>query len=186
MPPEGEWYNRIVRLMADRSRGESSMSECTHDCSTCQSDCASRKPESLQAPQNAASQVKKVIGVVSGKGGVGKSLVTSLLATLTRRRGASTAILDADVTGPSIPRMFGVKDNMAYIDCPDCGKRLYPFGEGKTRQAAEKHGIPLLAQLPIDPHISHMSDTGTIELYKEAWMDAAVDAVEKCPVRVVK
>lgn len=279
------------------------MSDCTHDCSTCQSDCASRKPESLQAPQNAASQVKKVIGVVSGKGGVGKSLVTSLLATLSRRRGASAAILDADVTGPSIPRMFGVKEkamgcdegifpvqtktgirlmsinlllendtdpviwrgsliagtvkqfwtdvlwgdvdymyvdmppgtgdvpltvfqslpvsgiiivaspqelvgmivekavnmakmmdvpvlgmveNMAYIDCPDCGKRLYPFGEGKTRQVAESHGIPLLAQLPIDPHISHMSDTGTIELFNEDWMDAAVDAVEKCPVRVVE
>lgn len=279
------------------------MSDCTHDCSTCQSDCASRKPESLQAPQNAASQVKKVIGVVSGKGGVGKSLVTSLLATLSRRRGASAAILDADVTGPSIPRMFGVKEkamgcdegifpvqtktgirlmsinlllendtdpviwrgsliagtvkqfwtdvlwgdvdymyvdmppgtgdvpltvfqslpvsgiiivaspqelvgmivekavnmakmmdvpvlgmveNMAYIDCPDCGRRLYPFGEGKTRQVAESHGIPLLAQLPIDPHISHMSDTGTIELFNEDWMDAAVDAVEKCPVRVVE
>ncbi len=279
------------------------MSDCTHDCSSCQSDCASRKPASLQAPQNAASQVKKVIGVVSGKGGVGKSLATSLLATLTRRRGASTAILDADVTGPSIPRMFGVKEkamgcdegilpvetktgirlmsinlllendtdpviwrgsliagtvkqfwtdvlwgdvdymyvdmppgtgdvpltvfqslpvsgiiivaspqelvgmivekavnmakmmdipvlgmveNMAYMTCPDCGKRLYPFGEGKTREAAESHGIPLLARLPIDPHISHMSDTGTIELFNEDWMDAAVDAVEKCPVRVVE
>ena len=86
------------------------MSECTHDCSTCKSDCASKKsPESLLAPQNAASNVRRVIGIVSGKGGVGKSTVTSALATLMRRRGYETAILDADVTGPSIPRAFGLR-----------------------------------------------------------------------------
>ncbi len=82
---------------------------CTHDCSTCSANCSSRKPESLLAPQNKLSNVKKVIGVVSGKGGVGKSLVTSMLAVLSARRGYSTAILDADVTGPSIPKIFGVK-----------------------------------------------------------------------------
>ena len=87
------------------------MSECTHDCSTCGADCASRnKPESLLEAQNAFSNVKKVIAVVSGKGGVGKSLVTSLMAVLTKRNGSSTAILDADITGPSIPKMFGVHD----------------------------------------------------------------------------
>ena len=87
------------------------MSECTHDCSSCSADCASRnKPESLLEAQNAFSNVKKVIAVVSGKGGVGKSLVTSLLAVLTKRNGHSTAILDADITGPSIPKMFGVHD----------------------------------------------------------------------------
>ena len=84
------------------------MSECTHDCSTCQNKCSSAKPESLLAPQNAGSNVKKVIGIVSGKGGVGKSLVTGLLATLTARNGHTTAILDADITGPSIPKAFGL------------------------------------------------------------------------------
>ena len=87
------------------------MSECTHDCSSCGADCASRnKPESLLEAQNAFSNVKKVIAVVSGKGGVGKSLVTSLLAVLTRRNGHSTAVLDADITGPSIPKIFGVHE----------------------------------------------------------------------------
>ncbi len=83
--------------------------ECTHNCSTCASStCSSRTAESLLAPTNAASSVKHVIGVVSGKGGVGKSLVTSMLATLMQRRGYRTAILDADITGPSIPRAFGI------------------------------------------------------------------------------
>lgn len=85
------------------------MSECTHDCSTCSENCGSRDPKSLLAPANAASNIKKVIGVVSGKGGVGKSLVTSLLAVTMARREYTTAILDADVTGPSIPRLFGLK-----------------------------------------------------------------------------
>ena len=84
--------------------------ECTHDCSTCGSDCASRKePQSLLAPANKLSNVKKVIGIVSGKGGVGKSLVTSMMAVLSARRGHKTAILDADITGPSIPKIFGTK-----------------------------------------------------------------------------
>ena len=82
---------------------------CTHDCSTCGADCPSKKqPESLIEPQNALSNVKKVIGVVSGKGGVGKSLVTSLLAVEMSRRGYKTAVLDADITGPSIPQIFGL------------------------------------------------------------------------------
>ena len=85
--------------------------ECTHDCSSCGSACASRqKPQSLLAPANAGSRVKKVIGVVSGKGGVGKSLVTSMLAVTMQRRGFKTAILDADITGPSIPKCFGIHE----------------------------------------------------------------------------
>ena len=88
------------------------MSEnCTHDCSSCGESCPSRssqaKPD-FSAPANAHSHVKHVIGVVSGKGGVGKSLVTSMMAVAMRRRGLSTAILDADITGPSIPKAFGV------------------------------------------------------------------------------
>ena len=275
------------------------MSECSHDCSTCGADCASRnKPESLLEKQNAYSNVKKVIAVVSGKGGVGKSLVTSLLATLTRRNGASSAILDADITGPSIPKMFGVRDkamgtedgilpaesrtgvkmmsvnlllendtdpviwrgaliagtvkqfwtdvqwgdvdymfvdmppgtgdvpltvfqslpvdgiiivtspqelvgmivekavnmakmmnipvlgiveNMSWITCPDCGRKIFPFGESKTAQVALAHGIPLLAQLPVDPKLAKACDTGVIELFNEDWMEPVVRAVEDCP-----
>ena len=92
-------------------KDESTMSEnCTHDCSSCGMDCPSRQnPQSFLEKTNDLSHVKKVIGVVSGKGGVGKSLVTSLLATTLRRRGNEVAVLDADITGPSIPKCFGMK-----------------------------------------------------------------------------
>ena len=276
------------------------MSECTHDCSTCGVDCPSREPQSLQAPLHAGSRVKKVIGVVSGKGGVGKSLVTGLTAVLTRRNGHETAILDADITGPSIPKMFGVRgpamgdgeailpavsrtgikmmslhlllendtdpviwrgslisgtvkqfwtdvhwgevdymfvdmppgtgdvpltvfqslpvdgllivtspqelvsmivekavnmadmmnipvlgivENMSYLVCPDCGKKIYPFGESVTAQAAAAHQLPVLARLPIDPALARACDTGVIELFNENWMDDVVKAVENCPKR---
>ena len=85
------------------------MSECTHNCSTCGENCASRDPKSFLAPLNKDSSVKKVVAVVSGKGGVGKSLVTGLMSVLMRRRGRSVAVLDADITGPSVPKMFGVR-----------------------------------------------------------------------------
>ncbi len=83
---------------------------CTHDCSTCSSNCSSRDAgaPTFEAPR-ADSKIKHVIGVVSGKGGVGKSIVTSMLAVIMQRRGLKTAILDADITGPSIPKAFGVK-----------------------------------------------------------------------------
>ena len=82
------------------------MAECSHDCANCSQKCSK---ESLVLPANAGSAVKRVIGVVSGKGGVGKSLVTSMLAVTMRRRGYRAAILDADITGPSIPKAFGLK-----------------------------------------------------------------------------
>ena len=82
------------------------MSGCSHDCANCAEKCSK---ESLLEPMNQASRVKKVIGIVSGKGGVGKSLVTSMLAVTMQRRGYKTAILDADITGPSIPKAFGLK-----------------------------------------------------------------------------
>lgn len=85
--------------------------ECSHDCSSCSANCASRdqsKPESLIEAPHAGSEIKKVIAVVSGKGGVGKSLVTSLMAVNMKRRDYQTAILDADITGPSIPKAFGI------------------------------------------------------------------------------
>ena len=278
------------------------VSECTHDCSSCGADCASRnKPESLLEAQNAFSNVKKVIAVVSGKGGVGKSLVTSLLAVLAKRNSHSAAILDADITGPSIPKMFGIHDkamgtedgilpvesrtgvkmmsvnlllendtdpviwrgaliagtvkqfwtdvlwgdvdymfvdmppgtgdvpltvfqslpvdgiiivtspqelvgmivekaakmakmmnipvlglveNMSWIACPDCGKKIYPFGLSQTAKVALEEGIPLLAQLPVDPAIAKECDTGVIELFNEDWLNPVMDAVENCPKRM--
>lgn len=98
------------------------MSEsCNHDCSSCSASCAERKPDSLIEPQNKMSNVKKVIGVVSGKGGVGKSSVTSMLAVLMQRREFKTAILDADITGPSIPKCFGIKEK-----AHGCDDGLFP------------------------------------------------------------
>ncbi len=82
--------------------------ECTHDCSSCAADCPSKSGESLIEKPHELSHIKKVIAVVSGKGGVGKSAVTSMLAVATRRLGYNTAILDADITGPSIPKVFGL------------------------------------------------------------------------------
>ena len=87
------------------------MAECNHDCSSCSSNCSERKPESFLKELNPYSSVKKVIAVVSGKGGVGKSLVTSLLASEMQRRGHSCAVLDADITGPSIPKSFGIHEH---------------------------------------------------------------------------
>ncbi len=86
--------------------------ECTHDCSSCSANCSSRQPESLLAAPHEKSHIRKVIGVVSGKGGVGKSMVTSMLAVMLARRGLKTAVLDADITGPSIPKVFGVKGDV--------------------------------------------------------------------------
>ncbi len=268
------------------------MSECTHDCSTCQSKC---EQADLRAPMNAYSNVKHVIGIVSGKGGVGKSLVTSLMAVEMQRRGHAAAILDADITGPSIPRAFGVEDkamgnelgilpaqtaggirmmstnlllehdtdpvvwrgsliagtvkqfwtdvawgdvdymfvdmppgtgdvpltvfqslpvdgiivvtspqelvdmivakavnmakmmnvpilglveNMSFMLCPDCGRKIYPFGEGKTLRIAEEHSIPVLAQIPMDPSIAASCDAGRIESLRQNWMDGAADMLE--------
>ena len=277
------------------------MAECNHDCANCSSKCSSASPASLLAPANPESRVKKVIGVVSGKGGVGKSLVTGLLASATVRAGKTAGVLDADITGPSVPRMFGVDEpitgcdagmfpadsktgvrimsinllldndtdpviwrgsliagtvkqfwtdvcwgdvdclyvdmppgtgdvpltvfqslpvdgilivaspqelvgmivekavnmakmmnipvigiveNMAYMACPDCGKKLYPFGEGKTAEVAAKHGLPLLAQLPIDPAIAAACDAGKVEDVVVYELTNAVTAVLNCPNNV--
>lgn len=264
------------------------MSECTHDCSTCGADCASRDKKSLLEPVNKFSNVGKVYAVVSGKGGVGKSLVTGLLAVLSQRSAHKTAILDADITGPSIPNMFGLKgeafandagiipsvtktgievmsinlllpettepvvwrgpviagavkqfwtdvvwnqvdymfvdmppgtgdvpltvfqslpvdgiivvttpqelvgmvvekavkmarlmnipvlglvENMSYIQCPDCGKKLFPFGESRLEETAQRLGIPQVARIPINVKLSAASDKGMIELFEGDWLD---------------
>ncbi len=118
---------------------------CTHDCSTCSSECASKQPESLLKPLNEASRVNKVYAVVSGKGGVGKSTVTSMLSVLMNRRGYRTAILDADITGPSIPKMFGVTDK-----AESTGEMLLP---GRSKTGIEMMSINLLLPNESDPVI---------------------------------
>ena len=272
--------------------------ECTHDCSSCGSSCpdrpATQPTDFLEKPQK-LTHVKKIYGVVSGKGGVGKSLVTSMLATLSCRRGNKTAILDADVTGPSIPMAFGVHEhaygdengilpcvskmgvsimslnllteretdpvvwrgpviagmvkqfwtdviwgdvdimfidmppgtgdvpltvfqsipidgvivvttpqelvgmivekavrmagmlhipvlgiveNMSYISCPDCGKRIPIFGESRIEDVAEKLSIKTVAKLPIDPALTKLTDKGMIELFEGNWLDGMMNMLE--------
>ncbi len=120
------------------------MSECTHDCSTCSQNCASRKePESLIEKPHELSNIKKVIGVVSGKGGVGKSLVTTLLAVTMQRRGFKTAILDADITGPSIPKAFGIKEKALGTE-----NGILPC---KTKTGIEIMSVNLLLENDTDP-----------------------------------
>lgn len=271
------------------------MSDCTHDCSSCGESCGERTaPQDFRAPANGLSHIGKVIAVVSGKGGVGKSLVTSSLAVAMRRMGKTVGVLDADITGPSIPKAFGMHEkavgtenallpcvsstgievmsinlllddetdpviwrgpviggvvtqfwtdvlwdvdyllvdmppgtgdvtlsvfqsiplsgivvvaspqelvgmvvekavkmaekmavpivglveNMSYLVCPDCGRKIYLFGEGKCAEAAKKHGIPLLAQMPIDPQLAALTDEGRIEEFNGDWLADAVTALE--------
>ena len=273
------------------------MSEnCTHNCSTCGESCSSRTAEqtSFLEPLNPASSVKKVIGVVSGKGGVGKSLVTAMMAVKMNSKGKHTAILDADITGPSIPKAFGLNnnmvmmtkdnlmipatsalgidimsanllldndtdpvirrgpviagavkqfwnetlwedvdymfvdmppgtgdvpltvfqslpvngiiivtspqelvsmivakavkmaqkmnipiiglvENMSYLECPDCGKKISVFGESHIDEIAKKYNIPVLAKLPIDPKVAEHVDNGTIEYLERDWFDLAAE-----------
>ena len=119
------------------------MSSCNGNCSECGSDCADRKPESLLAELNPNASVKKVIAVVSGKGGVGKSTVTSMLAVAMAREGKRVGILDADITGPSAPTAFGV------TECQGADESgLYP---ALTRTGIQVMSINLLLDNPADP-----------------------------------
>ncbi len=120
------------------------MSSCSGNCASCaSSDCGDRKAESLLAQPNAKSSVKKVIAVVSGKGGVGKSTVTSMLAVAMARRGKRVGILDADITGPSIPTAFGV------TECRGAGQDgLYP---ALTQSGIQVMSINLLLDDSTDP-----------------------------------
>ena len=271
------------------------MSECTHNCSTCGESCGERtEPQSLLKEHNPKARVGKVYGIVSGKGGVGKSMVTSQLAVTMRRRGYEVGVLDANITGPSIPKAFGVHEraegspdgifprysrtgiqvmsvnlllenetdpviwrgpvisgvvqqfwtdvlwhcdylfvdmppgtgdvslsvfqsipldgiiivaspqelvsmvvekavkmaemmnvpivgiveNMSYVACPDCGRKIHLFGEGKTAEAAARHGLPVLAEMPIDPALAALTDAGNIEAFQGAWLDGAADKLE--------
>ena len=120
------------------------MSECTHDCSTCSQSCGDRtQPQSFLEKPHELSNIKKVIGVVSGKGGVGKSMVTSLLAVTMQRRGFKTAVLDADITGPSIPKAFGLHEK-AMGD----NNGIYPV---MTKTGIEVMSVNLLLPDETDP-----------------------------------
>ena len=79
--------------------------------------------------------------------------------------------------------VLGIVENMSWIACPDCGKKIYPFGEGKTLQVAQAHSLPLLAQLPIQPELASACDKGLVELFNENWLDGAADVVEHTPAR---
>ena len=104
--------NVIIRARFVNLEGEIILPGCNNDCEHCGSSCGDRTAESLLFQTNINSSIKNVIGIVSGKGGVGKSLVTSLLASELRKRGERTSILDADITGPSIPKMFGLHETV--------------------------------------------------------------------------
>ena len=271
---------------------------CTHNCETCGENCASRKttPADFREPPHALSSIKKVIGVVSGKGGVGKSMTSAMLAVLLNRRGYKTGVLDADITGPSIPKLFGIHgrahadevgcypvqsrtgidvmsvnlllehesdpvvwrgpiiagtvkqfwqeviwkdvdflfvdmppgtgdvpltvfqtlpvdgivvvaspqelvslivakavnmanmmnipvlglvENMSYVLCPDCGKKIDVFGESHVAETAAEFGVPVLARIPIDPQLARQADLGVIESFEGDMLDGAADAIEK-------
>ena len=119
------------------------MSSCNGNCSTCGSDCGERKAESLLAALNPKSSVKKVIAVVSGKGGVGKSTVTSMLAVAMARKGKRVGVLDADITGPSAPTAFGVTECQGATE-----EGLYP---ALTRSGIQIMSINLLLDDPSAP-----------------------------------
>lgn len=120
------------------------MSECTHDCSSCSKECGSRtQPDSFLVKPMEGTAVKKVIAVVSGKGGVGKSMVTSILSVLANRKGYKTAVLDADITGPSIPKSFGFHGR-AYAD--DNG--LIP---AETKTGIKLMSLNMLVENETDP-----------------------------------
>lgn len=122
------------------------MSEnCSQSCSTCGSDCAERKekPTDFSEKPHELSRIKKVIGIVSGKGGVGKSLVTSMLAVTMNRNGFKSAILDADITGPSIPKAFGLKERAVANEIG-----LFPV---KSKTGIDIMSINLLLEDATDP-----------------------------------
>ncbi len=143
------------------------MSECTHDCGSCNQNCSDREQSFIEKP-NELSDIKKVIGVVSGKGGVGKTLVTSMLAVNMQRKGYRTAVLDADITGPSIPKAFGVKqkamgDNTGIIPV-------------KSKTGIELMSINLLLPSDTDPVV--WRGPVIASAVKQFWTDVIWDDVD--------
>jgi Mrp family chromosome partitioning ATPase len=123
----------------------------------------------LREPGNPLSNVKKVIGIVSGKGGVGKSMVTSLLAVLSNRKGLSTAILDADITGPSVPKAFGLTQRAESMD----GKNILPV---RTKKGIKVMSINLLLEDATQPVIWRGPILAGV--VKQFWSDVVWDKVD--------
>ena len=144
------------------------MSDCTHDCATCAENCGDRDPKSFIKPTNPFSSIKKVIAIVSGKGGVGKSMVTALMAQAMQKRGHKTAILDADVTGPSIPQMFGIHENAKGSE-----EGIYP---AVTKSGIEMMSVNLLLPNEDDPVVWRGPViAGTVEQF---WTDVIWNEVD--------
>ena len=142
---------------------------CTHDCSSCGESCNSRtEPQSLLAPQNSMSQIKKVIGVVSGKGGVGKSLVTSLMAAGVQKEGYRCAVLDADITGPSIPKLFGIHEKAAATD--------YGIIPAVSKKGTKLMSVNLLLENDTDPVVWRGPVIGGT--VKQFWTDVIWEDVD--------
>ena len=146
------------------------MSEnCNHDCSSCSANCSSRKPGQMPKDKpHLRSRIKHVIGVVSGKGGVGKSFVTALLATEMTRRGYSCGVLDADITGPSIPKMFGIHERATGDQ-----DGIYPV---KSQEGVQVMSLNLLLEKETDPVIWRGAlITGTV---RQFWTDVIWEDVD--------
>ena len=146
------------------------MPECDHNCAGCSLECGERaEPQSFLAPQNANSNIKKVIAVVSGKGGVGKSLTTSLLAVNARRDGKTVALLDADVTGPSIPTIFGLHEMATASET-----EIFPV---LTSSGIEAMSLNLLTEDPAEPVIWR----GPVlsGLIKQFWSDVCYGDIDE-------
>lgn len=147
------------------------MSEhCNQNCGACSEDCQDRQNNlpDFAADLNERSRVKHVIGVVSGKGGVGKSLVTSMLAVAMNRIGYRSAILDADITGPSIPTLFGIREKAT-----GGGEVLYPV---KTKTGIQIMSINLLLEHDTDPVVWRGPIVASI--VKQFWSDVIWDDVD--------
>ena len=144
------------------------MTNCTHDCSTCSQNCGERNKQSLVKPLHEGARVNKVIGVVSGKGGVGKSLVTSLLAVAMQQKGYKCAVLDADITGPSIPQAFGIHEK-AMGD----GKVIFPV---QTNSGIQLMSINLLLEEETDPVVWRGPVIGGA--VQQFWTDVAWNDVD--------
>ena len=132
----------MIYYKSIKKNGVSTVSqECNHDCESCQQECDER---SFLAPMNKHSHIKKVIGVVSGKGGVGKSSITSLLASIKQREGYQVAVLDGDITGPSLAKVFGVEDTQIYSN----GEEIFPT---QTEYGMKVMSTNLLLESAEDP-----------------------------------
>ncbi len=134
-------------VYANKNNGEKNMASnsCTNDCNSCGEECNDRNNKIIKEKLNTSSSVKKVIGIVSGKGGVGKSLVTSMLAVLTQNKGLKAAILDADITGPSIPKSFGINERARA-----CEEGMLP---AVSKSGIQIMSLNLIAEKDTDPVI---------------------------------